>query len=385
MSATLDVLLFEDNLGDARLTIELLRETVDAAISLTHVVTFADGASLLSEREFAAALVDLSLPDASGLDTVRGLRAIDPRIPLVVLSGHADEAVAIEALHAGAQDYLVKGDADGRAIARSIRYAIERKRDEFELIEAKNLAEAADQVKSRFLAHMSHELRTPLNAIIGFSELVASSGDATSREYAGFINSSGRQLLELVNQVLDLSKAVAGKLVLREDRVDLARLLQACVDHATPTAVRRKIAIRLIVTSNFPALVADEPRLKQAVQNLLSNAVKFSESETVVTVSLARGGGGDVAIAIADQGIGMLPEDIPMALEPFRQLESGFSEHEGAGLGLPMAKLIVESHGGTLGLESVPGTGTTALLTLPQARYLTKPAAEVLGAASVAA
>jgi signal transduction histidine kinase len=226
MASELDrlrVLLIEDNLADARLTRELLNEANPGGFDLVHAATLQQGSNALAAAEFGIVLLDLSLIDAQGLDTVRRLRQQHPRVPIIVVSGLDDEEVALEALHNGAQDYLVKGQGDGHLIARAMRYAIERKRTELQLIEARDLAEAASQAKSAFLANMSHELRTPLNAIIGFSEIIAgelfgAEASGLYRQYAGHINGSGQHLLKLVNEVLDVSKFVAGQLDLEEGR-----------------------------------------------------------------------------------------------------------------------------------------------------------------------
>ena len=368
--AGLRVLLIEDNPADARLTCELLAEVPSLHAELVLADTLAAGLARLAAEEFSVVLADLSLPDARGVETVRRLRHKQPRVPLVVLTGLDDERSAVEMLQNGAQDYLVKDQGNGPILARAIHYAIERKRTELQLTEAKEEAEAANRTKTTFLAHMSHELRTPLNAVIGFSDIIA--GDMLGpdslevcREYARYINASGRHLLKLVNDILDLSKSLAGQWELNEESIDLAALLRGCVDLVTVQAAQKEISIKLTAPADAPPLKADELRLKQAVLNLLSNAVKFSPDGGCVEVSLAQIGNGDLEIAVRDQGLGMTPEDIPIALEPFRQLKNSGSGQEGTGLGLPLAKMIVEQHGGTLIIDSAAGAGTTARVRLP--------------------
>jgi len=373
MSSALRILLIEDNPADARLTRELLREATGASIQTVLADALSAGLALLAEQEFAAVLLDLSLPDSFGLETARRLRQSHPRIPLVVLSGLDDEKTAVEALQNGAQDYVVKGVGDGQTIARAIRYAIERKRGELQLIDAKESAEAANRAKSTFLAHMSHELRTPLNAVIGFSDLIASGvlgpgSQDVCRQYGRYINDSGRHLLELVNEILDLSKLLADHLVLSEEQIDLRSLLRDCVTLVSIQAIQKEITIALRAPMDMPPLIADELRLKQVLLNVLSNAVKFSGTGTVVEISHTRGNEGDLVIAVRDQGVGMRPEDIPVALEPFQQVDNYTTAREGTGLGLPIAKLIVEKHGGTLDITSAVGVGTTVCLSLPSWR-----------------
>jgi len=367
---TLRILLIEDNPADARLTCELLREasTIDPRPVL--VGSLAEGLTLLTKEDFNVVIADLSLPDAQGVETVRRLRQSQPRVPLIVLTGLDDERTAVEMLKNGAQDYLVKDLGNGPVIARAIHYAIERKRTELQLTEAKEAAEAANRAKTTFLAHMSHELRTPLNAVIGFSEIIA--GDMLGpdsldvcREYAGYINASGRHLLKLVNDILDLSKSLTDQWELHEESIDVTALLRDCVDLVTVQAAQKNIAIGLSAPDEPAPLTADELRLKQAILNLLSNAVKFSPDGGRVEVALGHIEGGDLLVSVCDRGIGMTPEDIPIALEPFRQLKNAVGGGEGTGLGLPLAKMIIEKHGGVLVIDSAAGTGTTVRVTLP--------------------
>ena len=239
---------------------------------------------------------------------------------------------------------------------------------------ARDSAEHANRTKSEFLATMSHELRTPLNAIIGFSEIMreeilGSLGNEKYREYVRNIHSSGRHLLELINDVLDLSKIEAGHLELHEEEVLLRDLIESCHTLVAERAQRSGIRIRTDVSTELMTLFADGRRLKQVLINLLSNAVKFTESGGTVTLSGQVQADGSLALAVIDSGVGMKPEQIATALEKFRQVDSGATRaHEGTGLGLPIARSLVELHGGTLKLESVYGKGTTVTVSLPASR-----------------
>ncbi|HEX3881402.1 MAG TPA: HAMP domain-containing sensor histidine kinase [Stellaceae bacterium] len=373
MSGTLRVLLIEDNPGDARLTRELLRDAAGTAMDVVHVAALEPGMARLAAEQFAVVLLDLSLPDSQGLETVGRLRTGHPRLPLIVLSGYADESVALEALQTGAQDYLVKGQGDGQVIARAIRYAIERKRGELQLTEAKELAEAASRTKSTFLAHMSHELRTPLNAVIGFSDIIASgmlpaNSDEVCREYAHYIHDSALHLLELVNDILDLSKSLTDHFILRDEPIDLPALLRGCVELVSIQTAHKSITVTVATPPDLSRLTADPLRLKQVILNLLSNAAKFSGEGTAIAVTVDFNDDGDVVIGVQDQGVGMKPEDIPVALEPFRQIDNAMLAQEGTGLGLPLTKLITEKHGGSLTIVSTVGVGTTVYVTLPGSR-----------------
>ncbi len=269
---------------------------------------------------------------------------------------------------------LVTGRGNNRATTDTIRVQYQNAALVGDLRAANEAAEQADRAKSQFLANMSHELRTPLNAIIGFSQLIVRQlhgRDAAEkyREYAGLIEASGQHLLKLVNQVLDLSKAAAGELQLSETEFEPAPLLRQCVDLAMGEARQKNITIAVSISAGVPALVADELRIKQAVLNLLSNAIKFSYGGGAVTLSMRVAESGDAVITVSDAGIGMRPEDVPVALQPFRQVDGGLGRaNEGTGLGLPLAKMLIEKHGGSLAIDTVLGRGTTVTITLPARR-----------------
>ena len=245
------------------------------------------------------------------------------------------------------------------------------------LLETKAEAEAASRTKSDFLAVISHELRTPLNAIIGFSdvinrEVLGPIGSVKYREYAGDILSAGRHLLGLINNILDMSKIEAQKMELFEEIVDIAALAASCVKIVEGAAADGRVTLAVDIPAELPYLRGDEMRLRQILLNLLSNAVKFTPAEGRVTLSARLADDGALELAVADTGIGMSEDEVVIALQPFRQVESALArKHEGTGLGLPLVKAFAEMHGGTLSLHSVAGGGTTALIRLPATRVMT--------------
>jgi signal transduction histidine kinase len=248
-------------------------------------------------------------------------------------------------------------------------------RVEEQLRQAKNEAEAANLAKSEFLANVSHELRTPLNAVIGFSEIMrdALMGpiDNRYREYAQDIHDSGQHLLRLIGDVLDLSKIGAGRLELHDEPVDLGQLLQTCHRLISERARESRVAVEIDLARDLPVVLADPLRLKQIMLNLLSNAVKFTPDGGRVTARAAPDAEGGVTVTFADSGIGMTPQDIQVALQPFRQVDNAMSRrYEGTGLGLPLAKQLTELHGGVLEITSEPEVGTTARVRLPASRVL---------------
>jgi signal transduction histidine kinase/Tfp pilus assembly protein PilE len=234
---------------------------------------------------------------------------------------------------------------------------------------AQETAEASSRLKSEFLANMSHELRTPLNAIIGFSEMIGSEvlgpGLPRYREYANDINGAGAHLLALINDVLDLSKAEAGKLELTSEPVDLEALIKECARLMRGRAAEQNLRMTIGVTA-LPQLLVDRLRIKQIFLNLLSNAIKFTPPGGKVSIAAEQDATGDIVICVRDTGIGIAPEMIPLAFEPFRQVDSTLSrKFEGTGLGLPLVKTLVELHGGRVRMESALGKGVAVFVAFP--------------------
>lgn len=271
-----------------------------------------------------------------------------------------------------------------RASNRGVTDLIELKLEKAALVEdlhlAKETAEQASRVKSHFLANMSHELRTPLNAIIGFSEVIRNQlfgplGDPRYTDYIGDINRSGQHLLSLVNDILDLSKLEAGAIELSDDLVDLPVIIGDCSGLVRAQAEEEGLSLAIDVPPSLPHLEADEIRVKQVVINLLSNAVKFSRPGGCVRIAAYLTEDGGLSLAVQDGGVGMNEAEIEIALQPFRQVESSVSRrYAGTGLGLPLAKSLIESHGGTLRIESAPELGTTVTVTFPASRIIPRSA-----------
>ncbi len=269
-----------------------------------------------------------------------------------------------------------------RLVAKHVGFEIDRLDSNAELEAAKEAAEKANESKSQFLANVSHELRTPLNAILGFSEMMRHGvlGPMQNKRYSEYINdihASGTHLLDMINDILDLSKAEAGKLELNLEPVNVEETVQAIIRLVRDQAEAADVRLLTMIGSNLPTLYGDSRRLKQVLINLISNSIKFTPPKGSVEVIATREDDG-LALAVNDTGIGIAPGEMTRVLTPFGQIDSDMArKHTGTGLGLPLAKRLVELHGGQLRIASQPGVGTHVTAYFPSER-LDHPAAPTL-------
>ena len=271
-----------------------------------------------------------------------------------------------------------KGDFQGYrgTVVDETAWIEEIKSRETDLIQAKDDAEEANRAKSDFLASMSHELRSPLNAVIGFAEVIKDQilGPGASVKYADYakdIYQSGRHLLGLINDILDLSKIEAGKMTLEDQDLDMGELLGAAL-HTQGEGLRAKgLTAKTELAPDLPLLRANQKLVHQMLANLLSNSVSFTSGGGTIRVSANLAPDGGITLSVEDDGVCIAPEDMPMVMAPFGQAKNVYKrDFQGTGLGIPIVLSLIELHGGSLALESQPGAGTKATLAFPPERSI---------------
>lgn len=319
----------------------------------------------------------------------KDISEIEKSVPVEMLLDYwqnaaVDDVFSQEGVHARADGTLYPVDVRGRlvqlggapTVVISARNISELKKSARELRQAQHEAETASRAKSAFVANMSHELRTPLNAIIGFSDILKHEsfgpiGSSRYMEYADDIHRSGTHLLGLVSNILDLSKIEAGQETLQEKRFALSPVVKDCLSLLSEKAAEKKLTFRIALEDGEYFLYGDEIKIKQVLLNLATNAVKFSFPDGVVHISAQIGSDGGLEIAVSDSGPGIEPDRIELAFESFQRLDHAMENAvEGTGLGLPISRKLCELHGGTLHLESELGTGTSAIVRLPESRLV---------------
>jgi len=369
MEPSIKILLVEDNPDDAELLQEMLLGVSTVQFEWVHVPRLNDAINRLREERFDTILLDLSLPDSNGQETLAKAYAQAHETPIVVLTGHNDEALAIKSVHQGAQDYLVKGQVDGPALLRSIRYAIERHRLITELDRGRP---QQIKIKDQFLSHVSHELRSPLAVIHQFITILLDRlpGELTAdqNEYLEIILRNVNQLQKMIEDLLEVTRADTGKLSLHPQLIPVDEVITDVLGTMRVAATGKGIQLSEEASIDLPFAYADPNRLRQILMNLVDNAVKFTAEGGRISVR-AQVFWEDphfLCIAVSDTGCGISTEDSKKIFEALGQVKDSLSmSRKGLGLGLYLSKELVSRHGGRIWVQSEPGQGSTFYFTLP--------------------
>jgi signal transduction histidine kinase len=365
----LHVLLVEDNAGDARLLHEMFSTEKPGSFELTHLSRMSEAMICLGKGGIDVVLLDLGLPDAHGLDTVRQAHAAAPSVPLIVLTGLDDEALAAEAMKEGAQDYLIKGQIENRALPRALRHAIERHRmqTETELIRTHQL-----QFKDEFLSHVSHELRSPLTAIYQFvtilQDRLAGELNVEQHDYLGIVLRNVKQLQSMINDLVEVTRMQAGKLEIEPQCTAVSEAILYAVNTLQGVATAKGVALNSEIELQLPSVYADPTRVRQILIILLDNAIKFTPPNGAVTVRV-RVFGEDpnlLVVEVRDAGCGISPDMTERIFERlFQTPDPATAGRKGLGLGLFICKELVIRQGGQIWVTSAPGKGAVFFVTLP--------------------
>ena len=349
------ILLIEDNPNDAELLEVILRSEAHAEANIERVKRLAEALPLLRERTYDLILLDLTLPDERGLPVFQAVQEAAPHLPIVILTGLADEMLATETVRLGAQDYLVKHEVEGRTLARALTHAIQRKKLQLEL-------EEMQRRKTEFVAMVSHELRNPMTGIVGFVHLLSKTQlDDVQREYVQSIKNGSKSLMDLLNNLLDLSSAESGHISMDLQPLDLRDCLEGAAAFTAPQARAKGLEMVASIDPRIPdEVLADNLRLRQVLVNLLGNSLKFTEHGYVGLFARLRAQTEDevvVRFVVEDSGRGIPPDKRASIFQAFTQAHRD-DRARGAGLGLSISQQLISAMGGVLGVESQVGEGT---------------------------
>ena len=362
------VLLIEDNPGDADLVRLRLVES-DPPVQVDCVHRLADALKALGRKMPALVLLDLNLPDSHGAETFRRVMEKAPNVPIVILSGQDDENLAMKAVHLGVQDYLIKNDITSKQLDRALRYAIERQ----SLLRSLEMTRKQQlEFKSQFLSHVSHELRTPLTCIHQYVTLLLDglAGPLTG-EQTGHLRTVLKgvtQLHSMIRDLLEATRAETGKLRIEPRCVSIGDLVGQAVAMMQPAANEKAISLSTTLDPAIPLVYADPERILEVLTNLLDNGLKFNRTGGAISIkaSMVDTDPSAVYVSVSDTGCGISPQALPRIFERlFQDTEHGSGNHQGLGLGLYIAREIVNLHGGRMWAASEQGSGSTFSFHLP--------------------
>lgn len=366
----LHVLLVEDDEDDALLARETLAEIPHCHFRMTWCQTVEEGLEALSTPGVHVCLLDHRLGAGSGLDFLKRARVMDPPPPpIILLTGLGNRELDLRAMELGAADYLDKSSLAPALLDRAIRYALERRRHLDELTRQNRVLTELVQLRNRLLGMAAHDLRNPLGVIRLSAEILGQQTlgplNPTQIRVLHDVQELADYMATLVNDTLDLSRIEDGQLRLRLEMTDLRPLVERNLAMNSHLADRKGIQLAARYDPDLPPVRVDGGKFVQVLDNLVSNAIKYSEPSTKVEVSLARMDG-HVELRVVDQGQGLTPDQLTRLFEPFSKLGSRPTGGErSSGLGLAIVQRIVDGHGGTIGVMSEPGEGSSFLVSLP--------------------
>ena len=402
------ILLVDDDPQDRRLVeLILAKSYAPGQYNVQTASTMSETIQYLSSDDYDVVLLDLNLPDSRGIDTVQRVRDVNAHAAIVVLTGLDDEEIGITAIKKGASDYLVKGKYLANLLVRTIRYSLERRRMEEqlrkhheylelevnertadlrtvneqlrneieerkqieqELLIAKADAESANEAKSEFLANMSHELRTPLHSILSFSSFGIKKYDSAKPEnlldYYSRINESGKVLLALLNNLLDLAKLESRKITFTFEPTDLHMLVQSVINEFDTMLSERNLKLRYTQFDYDKKVPLDTGKIKQVLRNLLNNAVKFSPQGGNIDIDICRIEN-SVSVSVCDQGPGIPCDELESVFDKFAQSSKTKTGAGGTGLGLAICGEIIAGHKGCIRAENRPEGGAEFIFEIP--------------------
>jgi len=363
--ASLKILLVEDNPGDARLLSELLQEAGPKFASMQHAGRLDQALEMLCQSSFDVILLDLSLPDSQGLETVTRAKHAVGHVPLIVLTGLGDEELAVKAVKCGAQDYLVKDEVTAQWITRSITYAIERRRSEWIEQERRSL-QTAVRGMDEMLAVVAHDLRIPLASLRMTSELLMDDeclDDQQTQKFLDMIHSEVLRMARMVDDILEAARLESARAKWQWTFVDVHRVCQDAIEVVTPWVKEKPIEIGWRYVEPHRPFRGDADAVRRLLVNLLSNAIKYTSRGRILihVTNETRGGQEWIGFSVRDTGAG-IPESIANHLGRAFALNEGVVDSvviKGVGLGLAICKGIAAAHGGYIAFSSIPGEGST--------------------------
>jgi signal transduction histidine kinase len=362
----LHLLLVEDNEGDALLIREMFSDLHGTDCKLAHARTIGEAERTLAGDAPDAVLLDLSLPDGRGLGTLERIRRAAGKIPVIVLTGLGDDSTALRAVQEGAQDYLVKGEFDGRVLLRSVRYAIERNRAERIEQERRGL-ESALSAMDHLLGVLGHELRTPLTALRLMSEYMLSDqaiAVAQWDRFLGSINGEVLRMTDMVNNLLEAARLDSGVSQWRWGTVEAAKVCGEALSLLRPLLNDAPVELRSIVEPENLVFSGDPDAIRRLLVNLVSNGIKHTRKGSIEVALRSRSA--QIVVTVTDTGTG-IPEDVARRLGTAFAINSGIagsSTSGGTGLGLAICKGIAAVHGGVISVSSKVGVGAVFTVTL---------------------